>query len=195
MGNIVKNPTEEKYQRVPADNKRVVESVTDRKGGKSFLLAAGFIKRVIDHREYWVINQQGDNWMNTLEMAFQLLEEKHNQFLRIAEEERRRDEKQKQIDAERTAIALKQYEDVRMTKASLSPLLPCVFSSFFDGLVRSFVFCIAWSIFLMKADIVRAILLLVVMTVIRIERRGNCITSSKEAQRTASRSPSGAAMR
>jgi hypothetical protein len=112
ISNIVKNPTEEKFQRVPADNKKFVETVSDRKGGKSFMVAAGFVKKVVDHREYWTVNKQGDQWMETLETALVLLDEKHNQFQRLAEDERLRDEKQKKLDAERAAIAMRQYEDV-----------------------------------------------------------------------------------
>jgi len=123
FANIVNNPTEEKFQRVPADNKKFVENVGDRKGGKSFLIAAGWLKKAIEHREFWVVNKQNDQWMEAIQTALHILEEKHSQFLRLAEEERLKDEKQKKLDAERSAIAMKQYDDVRPASRNPSFLI------------------------------------------------------------------------
>lgn len=111
MANVVEHPDEPKYRAVPADNRRVHERILQRKGGRSFLVAAGWRLRVQDMREFWTAPDS----LNDLRVARDVLRERLDRIDEKLQAERERHERQKEADAARAAVALQQYEDDRRT--------------------------------------------------------------------------------
>jgi len=114
IGNVVEHPDEEKYRKLPATNKRLVETVLDRKGGKSYLLCSGFVKKTIDDKDFWVLNV-GPQTIDILKIGLELINEKKEQIATSVENEKKREEIEKEKNAKRADLAKQQFEEDRHT--------------------------------------------------------------------------------
>lgn len=120
ISNIVDHPEETKYRRIPATNKRLVETVTERKGGRAFLVGVGFHKKVEQNKEAWLL-PEGGAALEQARVALGLLGEKRAWVQGLYEAEKRKDEADKAANAQRAAVARQQYEEAG---PPFTPILP-----------------------------------------------------------------------
>jgi len=90
LGNVVAHPEEEKYRKLPATNKRLLETVLERKGGKTFLVSCGFHKKFFDDKDFWYLSV-GQHTMEIIKIGLELINEKKDQISATAELEKKRD--------------------------------------------------------------------------------------------------------
>jgi len=85
LNNIINNPEDEKYRKIPVTSKLFQNNVIDRKGGKSFILACGFCRKTIDSKEFWVI-PYSESLIDVLKLACSEVIDKRKQEFQDAEE-------------------------------------------------------------------------------------------------------------
>eukprot|EP01125_Pyxidicula_operculata_P009522 TRINITY_DN3136_c0_g1_i1.p1 TRINITY_DN3136_c0_g1~~TRINITY_DN3136_c0_g1_i1.p1 ORF type:complete len:202 (+),score=36.07 TRINITY_DN3136_c0_g1_i1:17-622(+) len=114
LSNIIKNPDEEKFRKVPDQNAKFQSTVLERKGGKSFIIQCGFSKKVIENREFWCISNEKLDIEN-LQVASELIEEKKTAFTSQMELEKKKWEIEKIENSKRSEVAKKAFEEDRAT--------------------------------------------------------------------------------
>jgi len=114
LTNAIEHPEDEKYRKLPATNKRIVETVLDKKGGKSFLIACGFVRKPIDGKDFWYL-ALSEQTLDILRLGLELIDEKKNQAIAVSEAEKKRDQLEKEKNSQRAAIAKQQFEEDRTT--------------------------------------------------------------------------------
>uniref|UniRef100_A0A6B2LJG5 PUB domain-containing protein n=1 Tax=Arcella intermedia TaxID=1963864 RepID=A0A6B2LJG5_9EUKA len=111
--NILDHPDEDKYRKIPITNKAFAEKVTDRKGGKAFLLACGFLRKTMEGKDVWYLGQTGTD-IAVLELARdEVVDKRKNEIHGAMLAEQRRDEREKAENAKRAEKVKRDFEEDR----------------------------------------------------------------------------------
>ncbi|KAJ3058326.1 hypothetical protein HK102_010566 [Quaeritorhiza haematococci] len=95
LSNILSHPSEPKYRKLRGRNKLVHDSILSVLGGEEALIAVGFLKRVEQFEEYFVLVGEGGQGLEKVKVARDILEE----YLGKAVEKAEREERQKFLAA------------------------------------------------------------------------------------------------
>eukprot|EP01120_Amphizonella_sp_Union-15-10_P004305 TRINITY_DN14935_c0_g1_i1.p1 TRINITY_DN14935_c0_g1~~TRINITY_DN14935_c0_g1_i1.p1 ORF type:complete len:523 (+),score=103.03 TRINITY_DN14935_c0_g1_i1:85-1653(+) len=115
LDNIITHPDDEKFARVPATSKRFASDVLEAKGGLQFILKAGFRKKVIEFKEFWVVSTL--EFLPSLIAAREVVREKKELLEDINSKKLSEDLLQRQKESERVKIAMLHFEEDRANRA------------------------------------------------------------------------------
>ncbi|EFJ46753.1 hypothetical protein VOLCADRAFT_105420 [Volvox carteri f. nagariensis] len=126
FGNVVNNPTEEKYRKVKAASNTLKNTVLVVKGGEDLLLHAGWTPRVIEMEKHWVFDAAADSVrFGVLKEALHLTERALHTVHEKAEKKRKeREEKlhKESAEKERIKLAIEEDKAARRQRAELMAL-------------------------------------------------------------------------
>eukprot|EP01123_Difflugia_compressa_P010840 TRINITY_DN4088_c2_g1_i1.p1 TRINITY_DN4088_c2_g1~~TRINITY_DN4088_c2_g1_i1.p1 ORF type:complete len:215 (+),score=63.23 TRINITY_DN4088_c2_g1_i1:70-714(+) len=113
LNNIINNPDQEKFRKIPVTSKMFQINVIDKKGGKSLILACGFVRRTIEDKDYWVFPQKAGD-IDILKLACsEVVDKRRLEIQEQNELEKRRDELEKIENAKRAEKAKRDFQEDR----------------------------------------------------------------------------------
>ncbi|KAG2449156.1 hypothetical protein HYH02_005903 [Chlamydomonas schloesseri] len=133
FGNVINNPTEEKFRKVKAASNTLRSTVGLIKGGEDLLLLAGWVPKVVDMEKYWVFDAPVDSvrW-GLLKEALHLCERAQQTVHEKAEKKRREKEDKLSKDSaekERVRLAIEEDKAQRKLRTELTQVTGAVAAS------------------------------------------------------------------